>query len=577
MTTRLLIAGSDRSSLAELEARVQRLGAFDVFLSAGTSSAHIAALENREPRAVLLLPSHSAEAFQYLLLKRSKHGQIRNTPTLILAAPNLKQHYESLLGVGQFEIVSPGLPDEAFLEVITRTLKFFDSQAELLRTRESLIESQLELKGLVNAITDGVIVTNSEGIIQRTNPAMCGLLGLQQGDIVNVPFHRLIGDQEVIRMTGLAPIFSDPGGINGMTITFRRRDGSLLPLSVSGKHLPGPEDEVRGYIMVARDVRDTLFLMQNESRDAAKVREEHQALQKSTDEKIEKIQNILHHSERLSQIGQLVAGIGHEINSPLHLIQLSLQDLRQQNERLETMVRTLLIPDEDMTHQELSDLQHIENDFNGRFSQLKESMDMVHAGSERLLSVSSALRIKARREDIFSSNLNINDLIQETITLLKYRLLTVDLDLELNDLPSVAGYGSHITQVLTNILINACDALNITEESPGANNRAKIQIKTAVTENKSIEIRISDNGPGIPEDLRSKVFEDFFTTKGVGKGTGIGLALSRKLIDDHGGTISAGACPTLGGALFRLQLPTPSQIDAKALPSNRLTSMTQLK
>ena len=165
---------------------------------------------------------------------------------------------------------------------------------------------------------------------------MCSLLGLQQRDIVKQPFERLIGEHEVIRMTGLAPLFKENAAITGMTVTFRRRDGSFLPLSLSGKSLNSSLEEIQGYILVARDVRDTLFLMQNESRDAAKVRQEHQELQKETDEKLAKVHNILSHSERLSQIGQLVAGIGHEINSPLHLIQLSLQEVGTHSERLST-------------------------------------------------------------------------------------------------------------------------------------------------------------------------------------------------------------------------------------------------
>ena len=185
MLSRLLIASSSADNLTEIETRIRDLGGTDLFLSRGSPREHISALTARSPRAVLLAPSSASEAFQYLLLKRSITGKARSIPTLVVVKPEEKEEYHSLVSVGEFELLSVSLPDEAFTEILVRTLRYFDSHLELAKTKASLRDSQLELKGVINTLTDGVIVTNVEGVIQRTNPAMCSLLGLQQRDIVN--------------------------------------------------------------------------------------------------------------------------------------------------------------------------------------------------------------------------------------------------------------------------------------------------------------------------------------------------------------------------------------------------------
>lgn len=555
--SQLLIASSSSDRLAHLDAKLRNFGTYDVFLSQGDPSSHIGALQNRQPRAVILAPVTSSEAFQYLLLKRSITGQAGKTPTLVITPAENRTAYEGLTSVGEFELISPNLPDDAFREVLEQTLKLFDSHTELERTRANLKESELELRGLINTLTDGVVVTDLAGIIQRTNPAMCSLLGLKQSDIVGKAFETLIGDHEVIRMTGLPPLFQESHSITGMTVTFRRRDGSFLPLSLSGKPLPSRQDDARGFILVARDVRDTLFLMQNESRDAAKVREEHEKLKQTTDEKLEKVHSILSHSERLSQIGQLVAGIGHEINSPLHLIQLSLQEVNTYAERLGHNLQMLFEPEATMTPTEVQELYTIKKEFDGLLTDLKSSVEMADAGADRLMGVSSALRVQARRDDTLKEDLDLNVLLEQAITLLRYRLTPIELTKNCAEVSPVAGFSTHLTQVFTNILVNACDALEEHRSASGQSFRPRLVIETQSFD-EHVQIVISDNGPGIPEDIQAKIFEDFFTTKATGKGTGIGLALSRKFIDDHGGTISVGTAPDLGGASFTITLPHAS-------------------
>ena len=161
------IASSSADNLTAIEKCIRDLGGTDLFLSRGSPREHISALTARSPRAVLLAPSSASEAFQYLLLKRSITGKARSIPTLVVVKPEEKEEYHSLVSVGEFELLSVSLPDEAFTEILVRTLRYFDSHLELAK-QASLRDSQLELKGVINTLTDGVIVTNVEGVIQRT-------------------------------------------------------------------------------------------------------------------------------------------------------------------------------------------------------------------------------------------------------------------------------------------------------------------------------------------------------------------------------------------------------------------------
>ena len=129
-------------------------------------------------------------------------------------------------------------------------------------------------------------------------------------------------------------------------------------------------------------------------------------------------------------------------------------------------------------------------------------------------------------------------------------------------------------QVFTNILVNACDALEDYRTDAPSGYVPKLLVKTEAVE-QIVRIEISDNGPGIPEELRLKIFDDFFTTKAAGKGTGIGLALSRKFIDDHGGSIWVNESTELGGATFQITLPADTQ-DSTTTSTPQLTSQSEL-
>jgi two-component system NtrC family sensor kinase len=149
----------------------------------------------------------------------------------------------------------------------------------------------------------------------------------------------------------------------------------------------------------------------------------------------------------------------------------------------------------------------------------------------------------------------VNDVVSGSLQLCRHQLHMqgVKIDTTLADgLPPIRGNSNQLRQVLLNLLLNAGQAM---ENSP----RKEIHVSTAIGENGSVEIRVADTGPGIPEDVKSQLFKPFFTTKHRGKGTGLGLSVSRSIIEGHRGNIRVDGAPGQG-ATFVIRIPgaTPS-------------------
>ncbi len=233
---------------------------------------------------------------------------------------------------------------------------------------------------------------------------------------------------------------------------------------------------------------------------------------------------------KLSALGEMAAGVAHEINNPLAIIKnLS----SQMNEML------------------------AENDFNrGLFQEMTQKIEKT---SDRIAKIVRGLRTFSRNgsKDEFQ-NVNIKHIVEETIALCKERFANNRIILTLDEIPAdliFNGRETEISQVILNLLNNAYDAIEVLPEK-----WVKISVFDQPT---TIEIRVTDSGKGIPESERQKVFQPFYTTKEIGKGTGLGLSVSIGIIKAHGGDLSIdGNYPN---TCFVIQLPKSSQAkeDAK--------------
>jgi signal transduction histidine kinase len=269
-------------------------------------------------------------------------------------------------------------------------------------------------------------------------------------------------------------------------------------------------------------------------------------------------------SEKMSTLGQLVAGIGHEINNPIGFISGNLVHVKNYTGDLLRLVNLYQVKssnsDPDITNLiEEIDLEYLTEDLPKLFSSLAH-------GVERLQDISLSLRTFARSDISHKIAFQIHEGIDSALMLLKHRLKAnddypeIEVVKEYDDLPLIDGYPGQLNQVFMNILANAIDALVEMNQkrhySDIKANPSRIEIHTQLdASGEHVIIQIRDNGIGMPEEIKQRVFDHLFTTKVVGKGTGLGLAIAHQIVvEKHKGTISVNS--TAGeGTEFVITLP----------------------
>lgn len=259
-------------------------------------------------------------------------------------------------------------------------------------------------------------------------------------------------------------------------------------------------------------------------------------------------------SEKMSALGNLVAGIAHEMNNPLGFISATLKQARPNVndilEHLKLYQESVPNPDEEIIkHAEEIDLDYCIED-------LSKMIDSMVMACDRIKNISTSLRTFSRADRDYKQPFNLHEGIDSTILILKHRLKAnekrpaIEVFTEYGNIPEIECFPGQLNQVFMNILANAIDAL---EESSSSGSFEEItvnpnQIKiTTFVEDKYVKITIADNGVGMSEEVKQRIFDHLFTTKGVNKGTGLGLAIAQQIIvDKHNGQIDCVSAPGEG-------------------------------
>ncbi|GAB4379115.1 MAG: hypothetical protein Kow00121_32530 [Elainellaceae cyanobacterium] len=285
-------------------------------------------------------------------------------------------------------------------------------------------------------------------------------------------------------------------------------------------------------------------------------------LQQTLDD-LHKAQTQLIQTEKMSSLGQLVAGIAHEINNPVNFIYGNLSHVTDYTEDLLNLIqlyqRHVPYPAAEITAQEAEiDLDFLTQD-------LPKTLASMKMGADRIRQIVLSLRNFSRLDQAEMKAVNIHEGIDSTLLILQHRLKDkpesrgIQLIKEYGSLPLVECYAGQLNQVFMNLLGNAIDALEEWNKERTIQdihaNPATIHIQTSVFDNERVTIRIADNGIGIPEQVRQHLFDPFFTTKPVGKGTGLGLSISYQIVTEkHGGTLTCISAPGQG-ATFVIEIP----------------------
>ena len=291
-----------------------------------------------------------------------------------------------------------------------------------------------------------------------------------------------------------------------------------------------------------------------------KVKERTQQLEKTLKE-LQYTQTQLIQREKMSSLGQLVACIAHEINNPVNFIHGNLEYTKDYLNDLLHLVKLYQEEYPNPTEVIEEEIKHVELEF--LQEDLPHILTSMQTGSERIRGIVLSLRTFSRLDEADYKKVDIHEGIESTLMILQSRLKETPQRCEIEvikdycELPLIECYAGQLNQVFMNLLLNAIDVLEekliITEGNPFF--LPQIKIYTKLINTQSIAIGIADNGLGITEEVREKIFNPFFTTKPVGKGTGLGLAVSYQVVvDRHHGEFKCSSTPG-EGTEFMIEIP----------------------
>ena len=423
----------------------------------------------------------------------------------------------------------------------------------------SLRAFQERLTFLIQQTPVGIIEWNDQFKVASWNPSAERIFGYLAEEMLGHHATQIVpeSDRPLVAEVMIA-LLEQRGGFHSLNQNVRK-DGTIITCEWINTPLIDNEGKAIGIFSMIQDVSDRILAeatIQQKSEDLERTLQELQSAQ------LQMVQ-----SEKMASLGNLVAGVAHEVNNPIGFLNGSInngkeyvQDLLGHLALYQQHYPNPVMPIQD--NAENIDLEFISED-------LPKLLDSMKSASDRIKGISISLRTFSRADTEHKVSANLHDGINSTLLILKYRLKAnphrpaIEILQNYGDLPEIYCFPGQLNQVFMNILANAIDVFDEAAQSTSwADLQAhpqKITIQTALTQENAVEIRIGDNGKGMSEAVKARIFDHLFTTKGLGKGTGLGLAIARQIIvEKHGGSLDVQS--QLGqGSEFCICLPIRNQ------------------
>ncbi|MDB9311834.1 PAS domain S-box protein [Spirulina sp. CS-785/01] len=322
-------------------------------------------------------------------------------------------------------------------------------------------------------------------------------------------------------------------------------------------------------IELVKAVMNQLAIATNQASLYAQAQESAQMAQAKAEEleqtirELHRTQAQLVQTEKMSSLGQLVAGVAHEINNPVNFIY---GNLSHADDYLQDLLGLIDLYQQHYTSPVPEIAQEIEDiDLEFLLEDLPKLFSSMKVGADRIKAIVASLRTFSRMDEAEMKWVDIHEGLESTLMILQNRIKAkpehpaIEIVKKYGDLQQVECYAGQLNQVFMNIIGNAIDALEERDRERDyqeiVENPSIISIRTAVIEDNTVQISIGDNGQGIPDKIKQRLFDPFFTTKSIGKGTGLGLSISYQIVTEkHGGTIECQS--TIGeGTEFLITIP----------------------
>ena len=422
--------------------------------------------------------------------------------------------------------------ESAWIEVIQRMDSIYADivryQVELEEKNAGLEEAHQFIQSVISSITDVLIVADIRGRVQQVNQALTGLIGRPINEVTGQPIATLFTPE-------YAPMVEDfaehirTGVITDCEVELRGADGEGAPIAINCTPRFDHNGRLSGLVITGRPLGELRCAYQD---------------LKETHDQLKTTQQQLVQSEKMASLGQLVAGVAHELNNPISFVFGNMHALKRYGQRLSEYLNAIhgtISEEERETLRKGLKIDRLLQDIGPLIEGSLEGAERVGEIVEDLRRFSTPNQQQCQHFDL----IRVVNTAAEWVT--KARREQPALQLEMPTELSLLGYEGYVHQILVNLIQNAADAIE---------GRADPCIDILVERTADqVMVLVRDNGPGIPPDQLLRVFDPFYTTKSVGKGTGLGLYISYNLATEQcGGTLEA--CNLNGGgAEFKLTLP----------------------
>jgi len=410
--------------------------------------------------------------------------------------------------------------------------------------QETLKQVSYQNQMMLKWVNGAVIIVDREGIVKEVNTVALDALGWTEEEFVGQHLHDTIhhsqddGSEYPYDFCPLFAAIEDGSSHHVDGDVFWQKNGSSFSADFIVCPNRGEENEITGALLIFRNL---------------------------TEQKLQEASRI--HSMKLESIGVLAAGIAHEINTPVQFIgsnlsflQESFQDILHLLEAYAKLKNTIESGEGD-TGALLEEITRLEDEADVEYltEETPTAFEQTKNGVERVTKLVLGLKGFAHSGDGESKRpADINEIISNSLVVCQnaYKYVA-NMELTLEELPSIKVYPGDIGQVIVNLVVNAAHAIGDKKDKEKSSEMGTIHISSA-SDAQWVTVKVEDSGGGIPEGVRQRIFDPFFTTKDIGHGSGQGLAITRNIIyDKHHGSISLES--TVGeGTTFTIKLPIKS-------------------